>query len=152
MSKRFLKGPESPYDPALHNPLVHGLAKAGYTQAEIGREFGITVTSLQRWFNTYPEFRLQWEAGRTECMAHVENELWKMCSTHKTKTVIRDGQGNVKEIIEKDLPPSIQAMSLYLRAKDKKYCTQVTELNASANLTVQGKDWVPPVDEQDKQV
>lgn len=108
--------------------LLKSYARDGYTYRDIADRFGISLHTLDRWRNKFPQIDEAIKEGRELTDYKVENALLKCALGYKTKevkttTIMKFGKvvETQKEVLEKEQPPSVQAITLWLtnRNKDK---------------------------------
>lgn len=108
--------------------LLKSYARDGYTYRDIADRFGISPHTLDRWREKFPQIEEAIKEGRELTDYKVENALLKCALGYKTKevkttTIMKFGKvvETQKEVLEKEQPPSVQAITLWLtnRNKDK---------------------------------
>ena len=108
--------------------LLKSYARDGYTYKDIADRFGINQATLSNYREKYPQIQEAIDEGRELTDYKVENALLKSALGYKTKeikttTIMRFGKvvETQKEVLEKEQPPSVQAITLWLtnREKDK---------------------------------
>lgn len=108
--------------------LLKSYARDGYTLQDIANKYGINVMTLSKWRQKYPQIEEAIQEGRELTDYKVENALLKCALGYKTKevkttTIMRYGKvvETQKEVLEKEQPPSVQAITMWLtnRSKDK---------------------------------
>lgn len=108
--------------------LLKSYARDGYTYQDIADRFGINHNMLSRWREKFPQIDEAIKEGRELTDYKVENALLKCALGYKTKevkttTIMKFGKvvETQKEVLEKEQPPNVQAITLWLtnRNKDK---------------------------------
>lgn len=108
--------------------LLKSYARDGYTLQDIANKYGINVMTFCHWRQKYPQIEEAIKEGRELTDYKVENALLKCALGYKTKevkttTIMRYGKvvETQKEVLEKEQPPSVQAITMWLtnRSKDK---------------------------------
>lgn len=108
--------------------LLKSYARDGYSYQDIADRFGISLSGLEQWRSKYPQIQEAIDEGRELTDYKVENALLKSALGYKTKevkttTIMRFGKvvETQKEVLEKEQPPNVQAITLWLtnRNKDK---------------------------------
>ena len=108
--------------------LLKSYARDGYTYQDIADRFGISSSTLEKYRKKFPQIEEAIKEGRELTDYKVENALLKCALGYKTKevkttTIMRFGKvvETQKEVLEKEQPPSVPAITLWLtnRNKDK---------------------------------
>lgn len=108
--------------------LLKSYARDGFNYQDIADRFGINMNTLGKWRKEYPQIQEAIDEGRELTDYKVENALLKSALGYKTKevkttTIMRYGKvvETQKEELEKEQPPSVQAITLWLtnRNRDK---------------------------------
>lgn len=108
--------------------LLKSYARDGYTYKDIADKFAISIACLNNWRSKYPQIQEAIDEGRELTDYKVENALLKSALGYKTKevkttTIMKFGKvvETQKEVLEKEQPPNVQAITLWLtnRNRDK---------------------------------
>lgn len=108
--------------------LLKSYARDGYSYQDIADKFAISLMTLNNWRSKYPQIQEAIDEGRELTDYKVENALLKSALGYKTKevkttTIMRFGKvvETQKEVLEKEQPPNVQAITLWLtnRNRDK---------------------------------
>lgn len=108
--------------------LLKSYARDGFTYKDIADRFGLSYSVFNDFRKKYPQIEEAIGEGRELTDYKVENALLKCALGYKTKevktiTIMRFGKvvETQKEVLEKEQPPSVQAITLWLtnRSKDK---------------------------------
>jgi len=96
----------------------------GLTEAQIAKNLRISVTTMELYKRTYPQFVEALKRGRLAVVTEIENALMKRArgfSVEEKKTYIKyDAEGNAtkyQEVTERYFPPDVAACSLVLKNK-----------------------------------
>ena len=73
------KGRPASYNNAIHPKLVSHLSAIGYSLANIAYVLGISVATVYKWKEKYPDFAYYLENGRSEANTKVVASLYKKC-------------------------------------------------------------------------
>lgn len=103
--------------------LIECWARDGFTQEEISRKCGVSLSAFRSWRMEYPQIGKAFETGKEVIDYRVENALLKTAlgyKTMETKTIIActpDGKGNMPvkiERTEKEILPNVTAILAWL--------------------------------------
>lgn len=131
MAKRIGRPTEVSVDDWLTDEgllLLESWSRDGYILGDIANKIGIDYDRLLRWRDNYPEIAKAISKGKELVDYQVENALLKSALGYKTKevkvtTTMRYGKvvETIKEVTDKEIPPSVPAISMWLynRSKDK---------------------------------
>ena len=61
------------YDPAIHVPRVIALGKKGYSKFQIAADFGVSISTIHYWDNTYEDFHEALEIAKVNAITFFEN-------------------------------------------------------------------------------
>lgn len=110
------------YQPELHIDWGWTLAVEGKTDAEIAREFGISVATLNDWKKRFPEFLESLKEGKETADAKVERSLFRRAvgftgvKTRKKCVTKADGSTEeTEETLKFGVPPNITAQIFWLK-------------------------------------
>lgn len=144
--------------------LLEGWARDGYTYSDIADKIGITLATLQRWREKYPEIAEALSKGREVVDYKVENALLKAALGYRvkeTKVTIEtnnktgDVVSTIREVTERDVQPNVTACQVWLynrlpekwkRNRDK--VLELTDEDSGVQITVVRADGAN--DEQDE--
>jgi len=104
------------------------LASEGKINSQIAKTIGIGLSTLESWISKDESFsKALKEAKLSFDKENVENKLLERCLgvTIKEKKVRKDSDGNILDITEteKEIPPDVSSLTLYLRNRmPEVYC------------------------------
>lgn len=105
------------YAPVYHPKLAQALAKTGLTDEEMAEKLEITVRTLYRWKNDYPEFCQALKEGKDSVDDRVENALLRRALGYEheeEKIFVHDGKAVIVPTI-KHYPPDTSANFIWLQ-------------------------------------
>jgi hypothetical protein len=119
----------------LYAEQVKELCLLGLTDEEIAPVFGISVRTLNRWKDIYPEFWQSMCSGKLVADAKVASSTYlSAIGGHfiEEERPVSGGNGGTEIItIKKQVPPSYQAQSLWLRNRRPANWKEKVELSAT---------------------
>jgi hypothetical protein len=130
------RGPKSKYDPAMHPQLAKWMCRAGAIDEDIAKEFGVSIGTLKRWKNEYPELRSALKTSKDFIDSLVEDSLLKRAlgySYEETEVSMaddgEDGKKKKKRIkkITKQVLPDTTAQIFWLKNRQKRNWRQEPE-------------------------
>ena len=128
-----------------------------FTLSDIANKMGITIQTLKKWRDKYPDIEEAIQEGKEEVDYKVENALLKVAlgyTTTDVKTIIsppdKNGNRAIKvEKTEKEIPPNPTAIMCWLnnrkpeqwkRNRDNVYQTKDDDSKITVNIIRHGKD------------
>ncbi|MBQ3349193.1 MAG: hypothetical protein IJG38_02230 [Thermoguttaceae bacterium] len=110
------------YEPKYHNDWAWSLAILGATDREIAQSMGISLSTLNKWKNDFPEFSDSLKAGKESADAHVERSLYRLATgvtVKRRKVLDRSVAGQAvstdKQGEEYEIPPNPTAIIFWLK-------------------------------------
>lgn len=147
--------------------LIKGWARNTFTKKELAEKIGIAISTLEVWCEKYKEIEEAVKTNREIADFMVENAILKAALGYRTKEVkvtigkkVIDGQTveMLKETVEKEVPPNINAAIFWLnnrkfddwkRNRDK--VVEVDPDDQQVTITIQrGKNKVEVLDDGDE--
>lgn len=147
--------------------LIGGWARTTFSKSEIADKMGVAVSTLSSWCEKYEEINEAVKTNREIADFMVENAVLKAALGYRTKEVkvtvgkkVIDGQTveMLKETVEKEVPPNINAAIFWLnnrkfddwkRNRDK--VVEVDPDDQQVTITIQrGKNKVEVLDDGDE--
>jgi hypothetical protein len=68
------------YDPEAYPRLAEAICKLGATEAQVGAELGVSVTTVRAWKVKHPAFKAACDAGKAVADTVVEESLYKLAT------------------------------------------------------------------------
>jgi len=99
--------------------LLTAWARDGANDSEIAARCGIKPETLKGWKRKYPAIGAAVSVGREAADAAVEAALHRLAVGYESREErIKDGKGGPETtVIVKEVPPSVNAISLWLRSR-----------------------------------
>lgn len=131
----FAPAPQKMYDKTYHPKLIYRLALLNLSETEMCVPLDIPIVTLKMWKKCYPEFRMAMMRGKEEADAKVARALYKRAIGWKNQEEIvvtrklrnkktgRDELKVIKVPVTKQLPPDVQAISMWLKNRHPKKWT-----------------------------
>lgn len=91
---------------------VRDLCYVGASNSEIASLLGVSVQTLERWRNEYPEFAAAWKDGKAHADAKVAASLFKRTQGYEIETWKETKDGRMREV--KHIPPDVNACIFWL--------------------------------------
>jgi len=114
------KEPNSKFNLDLIPEVFKNLAQEGKTVKEIAAIFGVSSTTVYRWFEAQPAVRESIKEGRAQIDDKVEQSFLRRClglNVKETREVVTP-KGEILELrSEKELPPDVGACMKWLGAR-----------------------------------
>lgn len=131
-------GAQPKFNPKYHLDWAWSLYSRGAIDAEVAEAFGVSVRTIHRWKNDYPEFAEVAQTSKEIADAKVEKSLFKLATGFKYSTtdkeILFDKDGNQKpakiKVTEHEVPPDTGAVCFWLknRRPDEWRDKQIMEL------------------------
>jgi len=119
--------------------LAYWMAKAGLTDEEMAREFGVDRRTITRWKNTHPEFGEALERGKETPDDKVEAALYQRAIGYTyTETKEKDTvKGPESEVAVKQMPPDVTACIFWLKNRRPDKWRDVHKVESTTTVTVE---------------
>lgn len=139
-----MSGRPTKYSPDMPER-AKGLALLGYTNAEIAEAFGIHVSTLCDWKNTYPELSEAIKEGSEVIDIQVAQSLFKRTQGYMViEEKNEESENGIKKTVaEKHIPPDTTAMIFWLKNRQPKQWRDKQEVDHSSSdgtMSPQGSD------------
>jgi hypothetical protein len=119
--------------------LAYWMAKAGLTDEEMAREFGVDRRSLTRWKKSHPEFGEALARGKETPDDKVEAAMYRRCIGYTvTETKEKETwRGPEREIIVKDIAPDVVACIFWLKNRRPERWRDVHKVESTSTVTIE---------------
>jgi hypothetical protein len=101
-----------------YNDQARKLCLLGHTDAELGKYFEVTETTINNWKIDYPSFFESIKEGREFADGNVAQSLYNRAMGIKTEEIVVDENG--VKTITKEVAPDTTAMIFWLKNRQRK--------------------------------
>ena len=136
------RGAPTKYNPDVHVQLARGLARCGYTMAEMAHEMGVGERTLYKWRTEHPELLHALNEGRALADSVIEDSLFNRAKGYRKRTVRkRKGpQGVTVEETLEDVPPDTTACIYWLKNRKPEQWRDRREVDVTADSDARIKE------------
>jgi hypothetical protein len=107
---------EPRYDPKVWPAVVEMLAGLGISEAEIAKALGLDLAEFRRCRQQYPELGEAWRTPSKQCIAHVENALFRRATgyDYDYEQMARVGRDTMPVTVRRHVPADTAAIKFLL--------------------------------------
>lgn len=116
-----------------------GRSKSGLTDKEVAEEFGVAVRTVHRWKKTHPEFLKALIETKATLDSRVELSLYRVAIGYRyteVEVTLEDGEVTKRIEREREVPPNVAAIRLWLTNRDAANWRDKQEVEHSGDIAI----------------
>lgn len=121
-----------------YNDLAYQLCLVGYTDKGLAKAFGVSRSTLSRWYKHHPEFSDTVRRGKSIADAQVAAALYRCCTGYEYDTeriqVLNNQVARIQ--IKKHVPPDIASCKIWLKNRQPTLWRDKQDVNLTSDITV----------------